>query len=115
MSNTPWVGVDLDGTLAIYPSRFDGIGPPIIPMQTRVLRWLVKGVDVRIFTARANKAKNNNYDYDMAEIKAWCVKHLGQELPVTCEKDFMMVQLWDDRAIQVIPNTGRRVDNIIDL
>ena len=111
-----WVGVDLDGTLAEY-SGWKGpthIGAPIPMMQTRVLRWLVKGIDVRIFTARANKLQPN-HDEVIAAIKAWCVEHLNQELPITCEKDFQMIQLWDDRCVQVIPNTGRRADGINDL
>ena len=40
----------------------------------------------------------------------WCQAHLGRVLPVTCVKDFGMVELWDDRAVQVVPNDGRRVD-----
>ena len=29
---------------------------------------------------------------------------------MTHEKDFRMIQLWDDRCVQVIPNTGLRAD-----
>lgn len=47
--------------------------------------------------------------YD-AMIKAWCLEHLGQELEVTCSKDYGMILLYDDRAVQIIPNTGRRAD-----
>ena len=43
-------------------------------------------------------------------IKEWCLKHIGQKLEVTNVKDFGMIELWDDRAVQVIPNTGRRAD-----
>ena len=35
------------------------------------------------------------------------MKHIGQELEVTCTKDFGMIELWDDRAIRVEKNTGK--------
>ena len=28
---------------------------------------------------------------------------------VTCEKDYLMHELWDDRVVQVEKNTGRRL------
>jgi hypothetical protein len=43
-------------------------------------------------------------------IDAWCLEHLGRTLEVTAIKDYGMLQLWDDRCVQVIPNTGRRAD-----
>jgi len=101
-----WIGVDLDGTLAEY-GGWQGpghIGMPISPMVDRVKGWLAKGQEVRIFTARANSP-------DAAEsIAQWCADHIGQRLPITATKDFAMIELWDDRAVQVIPNTGRRAD-----
>lgn len=101
-----WTGVDLDGTLAQHDgwrgSRY--IGPPIPKMLARVKKWLKQGRIVKIFTARAN-------DPDaIPAIKAWCREHIGQELEITATKDYSMFELWDDRAIQVIPNTGERVD-----
>ena len=101
-----WIGVDLDGTLAEYYGwKGPGdIGKPIEVMVLRVLRWLAKGKVVKIFTARAFLPSQ------IPPVKAWCKEHLGCELPVTCVKDFGMYELWDDRAVQVIPNTGERVD-----
>jgi hypothetical protein len=32
------------------------------------------------------------------------------KIPITCCKDRGMIELWDDRAVQVIENTGERVD-----
>ncbi len=49
----------------------------------------------------------------MAAIDAWCERHFGRKLPVTCTKDYGMVELWDDRAVQVKENTGIRVDGRI--
>lgn len=39
-------------------------------------------------------------------IKEWCKQHIGFELEVTNVKDFGMIQLWDDRAVRVVANTG---------
>jgi hypothetical protein len=36
----------------------------------------------------------------------WLLDHIGQALEVTCTKDYGMIELWDDRAVRVIPNTG---------
>ena len=121
MGEGGWYGVDLDGTLAVYdPETWEGlahIGAPVPAMVARVKRWLAEGRDVRIVTARvapteeeieigvvkALKAKALEY------IHAWCLTHIGELLPVTCSKDFGMVELWDDRVVQVVPNEGERV------
>lgn len=44
--------------------------------------------------------------YQHALIEDWCARHLGVVLPITATKDFHMRVLYDDRAIQVISNTG---------
>jgi hypothetical protein len=102
-----WVGVDLDGTLAHYDEwRGPGhIGAPVPKMLERVKQWMAEGLDVRIMTARVHPC-NDGKDIALAAIKKWCMEHLGKELPVTWEKDYQMISLWDDRAVQVIPNTG---------
>ena len=105
-----WIGVDLDGTLVRSDGKWRGvhhIGEPIIPMVRRVREWLASGQEVRIMTARVC---NNDDDGARSYIEDWCVKYLGQKLAVTNEKDYDMIELWDDRAIQVIPNTGERAD-----
>lgn len=109
---TPWIGVDLDGTLAYYESgHFAKYGPyhigePIPRMVERVKEWLAQGIEVRIVTARAYGAELQTLD----AILAWCLKHIGARLAITCVKDYGMIELWDDRAVQVIPNTGIRAD-----
>jgi hypothetical protein len=116
-----WIGVDLDGTLAHYGGwNGGGIGKPILPMLLRVREWLVEGKDVRIFTARVGVSGNTNDEgqNDSAQwaqeqrekIQDWTENYLGVRLPVTATKDFAMIELWDDRAVQVEMNTGRRVD-----
>lgn len=114
-----FVGVDLDGTLAehhgwVPPGQ---IGAPIPLMVDRVKLWLSQGVDVRIFTARAcDGGLPEGKEYvriATAAIREWCLEHIGQELPITCTKDWRMVEFWDDRAIQVIENTGQCVADLV--
>jgi hypothetical protein len=107
-----WYGVDLDGTLARYDDWIDAewIGPPIIPMIDRVKSWLEEGRDVRIFTARACDIDNPFRDKAVSAIKRWTVEQFGVELQVTCIKDRHMKELWDDRAVQILVNTGLRAD-----
>lgn len=118
-----WIGVDLDGTLAFYDGWKgpEHIGEPIPSMLARVTRWLSEGKDVRIFTARVDGGTvalsmgdpAGEHVRDVAKVKGyierWCQEHLGQILPITCQKDYGMIELWDDRCIQVIPNTGRTI------
>lgn len=119
---TPWIGVDLDGTLAYYDGwkGYEHIGEPIQPMLRRVLTWLEQGKDVRIFTARVslNEAMDNDSEILRAiyYINIWCKKHIGRVLPITCTKDRSMIKLWDDRCVQVVKNTGETiVSDIIKL
>jgi len=102
MSENSWIGVDLDRTLAFYDEfrGEDHIGEPIAPMVERVKSWLAEGRDVRVLTARARS------QISVAAIQEWCRQHVGQPLPVTSEKDYSMICLYDDRAVQVEPNTG---------
>ena len=105
-----WV-FDLDGTLAEYDGIWHGpwhIGKPIKPMIDRIHSWIADGYEVRIFTARVSGEET---DARVAEkfIHKWLTEHLGFELRVTCQKDYSMIELWDDRAVQVKMNTGEPV------
>lgn len=102
-----WIGVDLDGTIAEYHGWVGGVGAPIPLMVERVKRWIANGVEVRIFTARVS---GPNAEEQRILIENWCAEHIGQIVPVTHCKDYNMIQLWDDRAIQVEPNTGKGYD-----
>jgi len=103
MSNNGWIGVDLDGTLA----RYDGwvgpefIGEPIPEMLKRVKHWIANGYTVKIFTARCIVPEQ------IPPIKNWLKKYGIGGLEITNIKDFAMIELWDDRCIRVIQNTGR--------
>ena len=108
---TGWIGVDLDGTLAFYNGWNDGlIGAPIPAMVERVKAWLAAGKTVKVFTARISGLSPTELDFEWRKIRQWCRDHIGVSLPITCEKDRSMIELWDDRAVQVIPNTGERAD-----
>lgn len=111
MSHTKaWIGVDLDGTLAHY----DGwkgelvIGEPIALMADRVKKWIKDGVRVKIMTARVAQSCHTADQIAQATqvIQLWAETHIGVPLEVTAEKDYLMIDLWDDRCHQVLPNTG---------
>jgi hypothetical protein len=106
-----WIGVDLDGTLAHYNGWVDElhIGDPVPLMVERVKDWLKQGTAVRIFTARVAVYSGRDRYAVVRAIQDWCALHIGEILPVTNEKDFGMVALYDDRAIQVRTNTGELV------
>lgn len=110
-SASGWIGVDLDGTLAEYHGwvSIAHIGAPVLPMVARVLAWLAEGKDVRIFTARVGSEQSAEREVARMHIEEWCREHLGRVLPVTNVKDFQMIELWDDRCVQVEINTGRVV------
>lgn len=113
-----WIGVDLDGTLAHYDG-FKGpehIGEPVPAMLERVKQWIEEGREVRIFTARVGASLKQNGDGTFDDhhfanqaryhIEQWCIRHVGVKLEVTATKDFGMIELWDDRCVQVQPNAG---------
>ena len=120
MREQEWIGVDLDATLAHYEGfkGADHIGEPIMPMVERVKDWLSAGKRVKIFTARVDggsialgMGNPDGVQFSDVEkvkqpIREWCLKHLGQVLEITNTKDYAMIQLWDDRCIQVEANTG---------
>lgn len=114
--STGWIGVDFDGTLAKYDEwRGSGhTGEPIPKMVERVKKWLEDGKSVRIFSARVfpgtTPEQNRQVEIARGAIRRWCTQHLGRALTVTYAKDRQMVEMWDDRCVQVIPNTGERVD-----
>lgn len=99
-----WVGVDLDGTLAVYDKwrGIEHIGEPIPAMVKYVQELIEAGVDVRVFTARCQEGQRA-----VELIAVWCLRHIGHVLPITATKDFGMVFLIDDRAVAVEKNTGR--------
>lgn len=100
----PWIGVDLDGVLAMSTgwSGYDYIGDPIWPMLHRVKKWLKQGKTVKIFSSRAEVGP-----IAIKPIQDWCVKHGLGKLEVTNVKDSGLVEMWDDLAVHVDENTGK--------
>jgi hypothetical protein len=110
MDKLGWIGVDLDGTLAYYDEwdDVDCIGAPVQAMVQRVKDWLAEGVTVKVFTARVAFPCDRDFvEIQTRKIQDWCEKYIGQKLDVTCVKDFAMLELWDDRCVRVLVNTGR--------
>lgn len=98
----PWVGFDLDGTLAEYTTwkGVGHIGAPVPAMVARLRKHLAQGDGVKILTARAKDPAA------ITPITTW-LKALGlPALPITAEKDHAMTLFYDDRAVAVERNTG---------
>ena len=118
MSDNGWIGVDLDGTLAEYNGWVSPthIGKPVPKMLERVKQWLAEGRTVKILTARVSHDGTPFREMEASAafdaITTWLHEHVGYQynIPITNQKDYAMVELWDDRCVQVIPNTGERVD-----
>jgi len=107
-----WVGCDLDGTLAHFSDPWLGelhIGDPVPKMVKRIKKLLSKGVNVKIFTARAN---SQNPEVIKA-IQEWTERHLGKRLDVTASKDYNCIYYFDDLAHQTIPNTGMTINDFL--
>lgn len=102
---SPWIGVDLDGTLArdLGSGRGEDIGSPIEPMLIRVKRWIADGHTVKIFTARASSPRQ------VVAVKKWLASCGLPNLEVTNVKDQRMMELWDDRCVQVTTNLGEPI------
>lgn len=104
-----WDGVDFDGTLAVHEpgSGAAALGRPIPAMVEYVKDLIASGIKVKIMTARVSSPDSRHNLRQETAIRQWCLTHLGTELEVTCKKDYMMRNLYDDRAFHVVPNTGR--------
>ena len=116
MKRDGYIAVDFDKTLSYYDG-YKGhmiFGDPIPKMLERVKKWIEKGIEVRIFTARvAPQLEPDGTQRDVEAIRKgiedWTEKHVGKRLMVTNIKDHKLFELWDDRAVAVVPNTGERI------
>jgi hypothetical protein len=104
----PWVGVDLDCTLALCNrnSSMHRIGPPVPAMLAFVQRMVDSGIRVKIFTARAGEVSQ------IPKIKKWLEKNKLPGLEITNIKDYEMKRFYDDRGVQVEKNTGRIITDL---
>jgi hypothetical protein len=123
-SKGPWYGFDLDCTLAESPPKNGkSIGEPIPNIVRQAQKYIREGKDVRIFTARVSVVpgeENGPYGnvkkaQNILDIEQWCRLYIGFKLPITCSKDRLMKEIWDDRAIQVVPNTGEILEDTVEM
>lgn len=110
--------VDFDGCLAYFdhwrgPEHF---GKPVPEMIKKVLCWLLQGDRVVIYTARLTPGDEFGQTKDVAKtkksIEEWCLRYIGQILPITNIKSYADVY-YDDRCSKIIPNTGLTLEEKI--
>ena len=112
---TPWIGFDLDGTLAMYGGVTAGaIGEPIPEIAQLAKRYIESGHLVKIVTARVSASEPEEVELQTQLIEQWCEEHIGEILEITCRKDYQMLILYDDRAIQVVKNKGVCVEDVVE-
>lgn len=107
------IAVDLDRTLAYY----DGwrgplhIGHPIPAMVRCVQEHLMKGDTVTIFSDRIHDDPKTGVTAEQVKkaIGDWSENVIGVRLDATNIKLHTFDRIYDDIAIQVVPNKGRRV------
>lgn len=134
-SGAGWYGFDLDGTLAKYDGwkGISHIGEPVKPMIELMKRMHDEGKVVKIMTARVapcitrdgtigeqfnwltrRPSPDPTAKYTATQyIQDWCeeVAQLGFTPEIVYQKDHLMLELYDDRVKQVIPNTGILVED----
>jgi hypothetical protein len=111
-SKKPWVGFDLDRTIAErHDWNGEEIGKPIPSMIALVRKFLSQGKMVKIFTARADRPRT---DPVYGKIETWCIQHIGQKLEVTNAKDRYCEALYDDIAHGIVPNKGILVEDELE-
>lgn len=127
-----WYGFDLDGTLAVYDKweGIDHIGEPVKHMVDLIKRMHEEGKVVKILTARIAPHKledgtvGESYitvpdgeggvtrTYARQFINDWCHFNLGFIPEIVYQKDHLMLELYDDRVKQVVPNKGLLVEDL---
>jgi hypothetical protein len=131
-----WYGFDLDGTLAKYDGwkGIDHIGEPVKLMVDLMKRMHDEGKVVKIMTARVaprrledgtvgeqftwltrEPSSDPSAKYTATQyIQDWCeeVAQLGFVPEIVYQKDHLMLELYDDRVKQVVPNEGWLVEDI---
>lgn len=134
-----WIGVDLDGTMYTYTEwvGWNVFGEPIQPMHDRVRAFLNAGIQVRIVTARIAiplGEMENGWRYNRVArwqcrvSKQWYSDHMMRSaiqdrlvqdgfpmLEIQPHKESGMMMLFDDRAVQVVSNTGVTLEEKMEL
>lgn len=119
LNDGEYYGVDWDGTCVEYHgwTKWNEFGKPIPKMVERVRGWLADGDEVRIITARVSHddnvkgtCKKSGETFTNVQMKhaiaSECERIFGQRLRVQAYKCYRMAELWDDRAVGLVANTG---------
>ena len=115
--NSKWYGFDVDGTIADNSAHTFGmgkIGKPIKPMCDLMKKLHAEGRRVKIFTARLSDVGSDRSSQQAVKehIWKWCDENLGFRPEITDRKDYKMECLYDDRAKQVVRNTGECIEDL---
>lgn len=104
----PWVGYDLDGTLAAYHGwkGATNIGDDIYKVCELLCTDLKAGNRVKIFTARVSECTGRNARISKLYIQSWAWMKFGVKLEVTNIKDIYCYKIYDDLAVNVKHNKG---------
>lgn len=78
-------------------------------LDLRQFDKILISVTARVCMSQSKKDFTTAYE----AISAWCRKYIGKELKITADKDWKMIELWDDRCVSVIPNTGIMVQDAL--
>lgn len=103
------IAVDLDGTLAHYDGwkGIEHIGPVIPEVANAMERAQAEGAEVHLFTARVSDPEDAAEAHQV--ISKWAEANHLNFASITAVKHKFFSEFWDDRAIQVIKNTGEFV------
>ena len=103
------IAVDLDGTLAHYDGwkGIEHIGPVIPEVANAMERAQAEGAEVHLFTARVSDPEDAAEAHQV--ISKWAEANNFNFASITAVKHKFFTEFWDDRAIQVIKNTGEFV------
>jgi hypothetical protein len=107
-----YVAFDLDGTMTMNDGWKgpDYIGEPIPEVIQMIVVLRTHDIPVKVFTARAATTNQDEFHRSTMAINAFCEKHIGEQLPITAEKDMYCIRIFDDRARQVVENEGTVVE-----
>ena len=115
--NEKWYGFDIDGTIADNSAHTFGmgkIGKPVKPMCDLMKKLHAEGRRVKICTARLSDVGSDPSSQQAVKehIWKWCDENLGFRPEITDRKDYEMECLYDDRAKQVVRNTGECLEDL---
>jgi hypothetical protein len=108
------IAVDLDGTLVEYHGwqGDEHIGDVIPKMMNRVKQWVAEGKEVVIFTARVSEGGDDGA-LAAHHIRNFLSGHGLGALEITAIKQKKFKEFWDDRAVQIVHNTGETIVEVL--